>query len=272
MTDAVKESPVGIAHFSAIQLTPQQFVRHAAVAGFNSVGLRLHPAFPGAPYYELPQGSRDAMEFRTLLDSEGINVFDIEFFIIGPDFNAVLVEHIVAAAADIGAKRLSACGDDGDLQRLIGNLTEFCQLAARYGLAVDVENMGWRTINTYSKAAALVTASGQDNAGVLVDAIHFFRNGGNIDEIKTDIVRHVQLCDVVGPAPKRPENMMTEARAGRLAPGDGILGLSQLLNKVAGHATISVEVPLVGDIDPLVHLTTLNMKSRKILQRVAEQL
>jgi hypothetical protein len=28
---------------------------------------------------------------------------------------------------------------------------------------------------------------------------------------------------------------------------------------------------LVGDIDPLVHLTTLNMKSRKILQRVAEQ-
>ncbi|NTD70429.1 sugar phosphate isomerase/epimerase, partial [Agrobacterium tumefaciens] len=92
-----------------------------------------------------------------------------------------------------------------------------------------------------------------------------------IDEINTDIVRHVQLCDVVGPAPKRPENMMTEARAGRLAPGDGILGLSQLLNKVAGHATISVEVPLVGDIDPLVHLTTLNMKSRKILQRLAEQ-
>ncbi|MDQ1223766.1 sugar phosphate isomerase/epimerase [Agrobacterium sp. SORGH_AS 745] len=157
------------------------------------------------------------------------------------------------------------------MQRLIGNLMEFCQLAERYGLAVDVENMGWRTINTYSKAAALVTASRQDNAGVLVDAIHFFRNGGNIDEIKTDIVRHVQLCDVVGPAPKRPENMMTEARAGRLAPGDGILGLSQLLNKVAGHATISVEVPLVGDIDPLVHLTTLNMKSRKILQRVAEQ-
>ncbi|MDQ1223765.1 hypothetical protein QE432_005393 [Agrobacterium sp. SORGH_AS 745] len=101
MTDAVKEPPVGIAHFSAIQLPPQQFVRHAAVAGFNSVGLRLHPAFPGAPYYELPQGSRDAMEFRTLLDSEGINVFDIEFFIIGPDFNAALVEHIVAAAADI---------------------------------------------------------------------------------------------------------------------------------------------------------------------------
>lgn len=64
MTDAVKESPVGIAHFSAIQLPPQQFVRHAAVAGFNSVGLRLHPAFPGAPYYKLPQGSRDAMEFR----------------------------------------------------------------------------------------------------------------------------------------------------------------------------------------------------------------
>ncbi|MCE6076971.1 TIM barrel protein [Agrobacterium vitis] len=262
----MKDIPIGVAHFSAIQLPPSQFVTQAPAAGFNSVGLRLHPAFPGAPYYELPQGSKAASEFRALLDGEGMKVFDIEFFVIDPNFNAASVEHIVAAAADIGAKRLSACGDDGNYERLIGNLTEFCQLAALYGMAVDVENMGWRAVNTYSKSAALVEACGQDNAGVLVDAIHFFRNNGNIDEINTDIVRHVQLCDVVGPAPKRPEDMVNEARAGRLAPGDGMLGLHELLNKLAGRATISVEVPSVGDMDPVVHLTNLNLKARRILQ------
>lgn len=268
MTQAldVKDIPVGVAHFSAIKVPPPQFVRHAATAGFNAVGLRLHPAFPGAPSYELPQGSKAASEFRTVLDSEGMKVFDIEFFILGPDFNAASVEHIVAAAADIGAKRLSACGDDDDRERLIGNLIAFCQLAGRYGLAVDVENMGWRTIKTYRDSASLVEACGQTNCGALVDAIHFFRNGATVEEIEVDIVRHLQLCDVRGSAPQRPEDMMHEAREGRLAPGDGELALNELIGKLVCKAAISVEVPLVGNMEPQAHLRNLNLKTRKILQ------
>ncbi|MFF2324233.1 sugar phosphate isomerase/epimerase family protein [Agrobacterium sp. NPDC058088] len=265
----LKDVPIGVAHFSAIQLPPAQFAKQAAAAGFNSVGLRLHPAFPGAPFYELPQGSQAASEFRSVLDGEGIKVFDIEFFILGPDFNAASVEHIVAAAADIGAKRLSACGDDNDHQRLIGNLVAICQLAARYDMAVDIENMGWRTINTYARSAELVKACKQGNAGSLVDAIHFFRNGGSISEIDTDIVHHLQLCDVTGPAPSRPEDMVNEARAGRLAPGDGILALKDMIMKLDGKAAISVEVPLVGDGAPLAHLRDLNLKTRSLLQSVA---
>ncbi|UNK40123.1 sugar phosphate isomerase/epimerase (plasmid) [Shinella sp. H4-D48] len=260
------QSPIGVAHFSAIQVPPHEFVRQAAAAGFSSVGLRLHPAFAGAPYYELPQGSRAASEFRSLLDSEGMRVFDIEFFIIGPDFKASAIEHIVAAAADIGAQRLSACGDDTDRSRLADNFNAFCQLAGRHGMAVDIENMGWRAVSSYSDSAALVHACGQDNAGALVDAIHFFRNGGHIEEIDIDIVRHVQLCDVVGPAPKRSEDMMNEARTGRLAPGDGILALNALIAKLSGKAAISVEVPLVGDTPAPVHLRNLNLKTREILQ------
>lgn len=264
----IERVPIGVAHFSAIQLPPVQFVEQAAAAGFNAVGLRLHPAFPGAPFYELAQGSRAASEFRVVLDGEGMKVFDIEFFILGADFNAASVEHIVAAAADIGAKRLSACGDDNDHERLIGNLVALCQLAARYGMGVDIENMGWRTINTYARSAALVDGCKQANAGALVDAIHFFRNGGNISEINADIVNHLQLCDVTGPVPSRPEDMVNEARAGRLAPGDGILALKGLLAKLAGKAAISVEVPLVGDVAPLAHLRYLNLKTRRVLQSI----
>ncbi len=264
----IVEVPVGVAHFSAIQLPPAQFARQAAAAGFDAVGLRLHPAFSGAQFYELPQGSQVASEFRAVLDGEGIKVFDIEFFILGPNFDAASVENIVAAAADIGAKRLSACGDDHDHGRLIGNVTAFCQLAARYDMAVDVENMGWRTINTFARATALVEACKQCNAGVLVDAIHFFRNGGDVSEINLDLVHHVQLCDVTGPAPSRPDDMMNEARTGRLAPGNGTLALKKLLTKLDGKAAISVEVPLVGDVAPLAHLRDLKFKTRSVLQSV----
>lgn len=262
----MKDILLGVAHFSAIQLSPSELVTHAAKAGFNAVGLRLHPAFPGAPYYELPQNSGAAAEFRTVLDGEGMKVVDIEFFILGPDFNAALVEHIVAAAADIGAKSLSACGDDGDRGRLIGNLIAFSQLAARYGMSVDLENMGWRTVNTYDVSAAVVEEAAQENLGVLVDAIHFFRNGGDIDRIDQKMVHHLQLCDVRGPAPQLSEDMINEARSGRLAPGDGDLPLSELVSKLVGRAAISVEVPLVGNVDPGTHLRHLNLKTRTLAQ------
>lgn len=257
---------IGVAHFSAIQLPPHDLVVQAASAGFRSLGLRLHPAFPGAPFYQLPHGSRTAQEFRRLLDGEGMDVFDIEFFIIGPDFQAQSLEQIVADAADIGARRLSVCGDDPDRGRLIGNLSEFCALAGRYGMAVDLENMGWRTVNTYRESAAVVQACGQDNLGVLVDAIHFFRNGGNVQDIDPDIVRHVQLCDVAGPAPQGAEAMINEARSGRLPPGDGILPLPDLLSALGGKAAISVEVPLVADGSPLEHLRELHLKARAVLR------
>lgn len=264
---SLQNATIGVAHFSAIHLPPSEFVVNAAKAGFKSVGLRLNPAFPGAPSYELPKGSLAAAEFRTLLDGEGVQVFDIEFFIIGPDFSTAAVEPIVAAAADIGAKRLSACGDDPNHDRLLGNFIAFCALATRYGMAVDLENMGWRTVKTYKDSAALVQASGQSNAGALVDAIHFFRNGGSLDEINIDIVQHLQLCDVAGPAPERPEEMMTEARAGRLAPGDGDLPLEKLLLTLASTAHLSVEVPLVGNGDPLSHLKNLYQKTSAVLTR-----
>lgn len=268
MTDSkpTLQKVLGVAHFSAITLPPSQFVRCAAKAGFNAVGLRLHPAFPGAPYYELPKGSKSAAEFRALLDSEGMSVFDIEFFVIDPQFDAAAVEAIVAAAADIGARRLSACGDDADRQRLVDNLGSFCTVAARHGMAVDLENMGWRTVSTYRESATIINDCAQTNAGVLVDAIHFFRNGGNINEIDRNIVRHVQLCDVSGAPPATPEGLINEARSGRLAPGEGLLPLHDLLAAVGDGAAISVEVPLVGTSDAKDHLRNLNLKARRLLR------
>ena len=47
-------------------------------------------------------------------------------------------------------------------------------------MAVDLENMGWRPVRTFSDSLAVVEAAGAKNAGVLVDALHFYRNGGTV--------------------------------------------------------------------------------------------
>lgn len=259
---------LGVAHFSSIALTPKEFAVKAARAGFASIGLRLHPAFPGAPFYELPVGSQSAQEFKTVADSEGIKVFDIEFFVIDESFVAASHEATVAAAANIGARRLSVCGDDRDGGRLARNLSEFCALAARYGMSVDIENMGWRTVRTFGDSVAVVNSCGAENAGALVDGIHFFRNGASLDELRGNAgkVKHVQLCDVRGPAPKTSDAMIAEARSGRLAPGEGELPLKDLWAATEYGAAISVEVPLVGPGDPEAHLKHLHDSALGVLK------
>ncbi|WP_184450098.1 sugar phosphate isomerase/epimerase [Rhizobium sp. BK538] len=262
------EQKIGVAHFSAISLTPSDFAKAAAGAGFSRVGLRLNPAFPGAPYYELPVGGRAAEELKAVLRGEALEVFDIEFFVIDPSFNASSLEPIVAAAANIGAKRLSACGDDPERSRLQSNFTEFCGLASGYGLAVDIENMGWRTVRTFADSVNLLKSSGAPNAGALVDGVHFFRNGGTLTSLRAEIdrVKHVQLCDVAGPAPSTAEAMIAEARGKRLAPGEGELPLGELVAIADGAASVSVEVPLPGSADAEEHLKRLFEGALRILK------
>src|SRR5690606_6773430 len=130
--------PLGVAHFSAIDVEPAKFVSLAAAAGFTSVGLRLHPAFPGAPYYELPVGSEAAREVKARLNGEGIALHDIEFVVIDPDFNAAALTSMLEAAGALGARRLNACGDDQDRGRLVANLGALCDLAATFGMEVDL--------------------------------------------------------------------------------------------------------------------------------------
>jgi sugar phosphate isomerase/epimerase len=261
--------PLGVAHFSAIMLPPADFARAAARAGFGSIGLRLHPAFQGAPCYELPVGSRVAREFRSVLDAEGLEVFDVEFFVIDPSFEASAVERIVESAADLGAKRLSVCGDDEDRGRLVANFAELCAVAARNGMSVDIENMGWRVIKTFQDCAAVVKEADAENAGLLVDGIHFFRNGAGVSELRAHASRvaHVQLCDARGPVPRTHEEMIAEARGGRLAPGAGEFRLAELVTATRPGTRFSVEVPLTGDEGPEDHLARLASATKGLLER-----
>lgn len=259
--------PIGVAHFSAISLPPSDFARAAAAAGFSRIGLRLHPAFSGAPYYALPVGSSAAKELKALLNGEALEVFDIEFFVIDASFDSSSLEPILASAANLGAKRLSVCGDDPEQDRLQSNFGEFCRLASQYDLAVDIENMGWRTVKTFDDCVNLVTLTGAPNAGVLVDAVHFFRNSGTLASLRTELgrVRHVQLCDVAGPAPATAEAMIAEARNQRLAPGEGQLPLGKLMTVIGEGASVSVEVPLAGSTDAGEHLKRLFEGATRIM-------
>lgn len=263
------ETPVlGAAHFCAIDCEPADLVTLAARAGFGAVGFRLFPAFAGAPFYSLPQGSAVARDVADRLASEGVVLNDIEFIVIDEDFQPEVLRSVIEDAAALGARRLSCCGQDGDRSRLTDNFAALCEIADLSSLAVDLENMGWRPVARIADAVAVVLGAARPNGGVLVDALHAFRNGATADQIAAagPLVGHLQLCDVRGPEPQTDALRIAEARGGRFAPGEGDLPLAALLNAVPRNCTISVEVPLAEDADAALHLVRLHDAAMKLIR------
>ncbi|MEI1251838.1 sugar phosphate isomerase/epimerase family protein [Rhizobium aouanii] len=268
MPARISVPPLGVAHFSAIDVEPAKFVSMAAAAGFSSIGLRLHPAFPGAPYYELPAGSDVARDVKARLNGEGISLYDIEFVVIGPDFNPDALTSMLAGASALGARRLSVCGDDPDRGRLVANFGALCDLAAAFGMGVDLENMGWRAVASFQDSLSIVQDSERKNGGALVDALHFFRNGGQTKDVSAapqGMIKSIQLCDARGPAPITADQMVNEARTGRFAPGLGALPIASLMQVLPAGAAVSVEVPIHSSQAPEEHLRHLHDAARALI-------
>jgi len=240
--------PLGVAHLTALDLAPQALVREAGRAGFSSVGLRLHPVMPGAQAYPLAVGSEALRELKTVMAGEGVSAADIEFVSLTPQVRIAEYEALLAAGAELGAVSLTVSGDDEDSVRLAHNFAALCELAKVHGLRVDLEFMRWRPVATLQQALAVLTAAGQGNSAVLVDALHLFRSGGDaaaIAQVDPHYLRAVQLCDAPLQAPVEAL-IIQEAREGRLLPGQGQLPLRALLEALPVDVALSVETPSSG--------------------------
>lgn len=181
----LSDTPLGLAHFTVIEMPPLDLVGLAARIGYAAIGLRLHPAFPGAPTYKLPAGSAASREMRRRLGGEGVRVHDIEFVTIGGDFVPASLSGMLEAAGALGARRLSVCGDDPDRSRLVANFAALCDLAAPFGIGVDLECMAWRIVSSLPLAVRRVAeAAERPNGGVLVDALHLSRTGGAPEDVR----------------------------------------------------------------------------------------
>ena len=241
-------SGLGVAHLTALELVPTRLVREARHAGFSAVGLRLHPVMAGAQAYPIAAGSQAMRELRAVLAGEGVRVTDIEFVSLTAQTRVADYQALLAAGAELGAKSLTVSGDDEDVARLAGNFAALCEIAHGHGLRVDLEFMRWRPVGTLQQACAVVTGAGQANSGVLVDALHLFRSGGQVADIAAvdpRLLRAVQLCDAPMLAPAEAL-IIPEAREGRLLPGEGQLPLAALLAALPEDVDISVEVPCAG--------------------------
>lgn len=250
--------PISLAALTVLELTPPEMVTCAAEAGFSHVGIRLLPATPTEPQYDIVGDTPLLREVERRLADTGVKVLDAEIFRIKQSTRVADYEAAIATAARLGASELLVAGNDPDEARLTDTFAAFCDLADSYGLAASLEFMPWTDAKDLTQAARIVEGCRRDNAGVLIDPFHFSRSRSRIEDIALippARIRYLQFCDVPAAIPPTMDAILEQARAERLFPGQGELDLLGLLRAVPREIPLSIEVPtralarLVGPVE-----------------------
>jgi sugar phosphate isomerase/epimerase len=262
---------LSLSHLTVLDVGPPHLIALAAEAGFRAVGIRLCSPMPGGVAYPLRAGSPELRETRRLMNAHDVVVSDIEVVRIAADTRIDDYAGAFEAGAELGARRVCVNIDDPDRTRVIDRLSALCDLAAPFGLALDVEFMVWRPVARLEDAASVVKAVRKPNAFILVDALHLARSGGTVASVEAldpALIGSVQFCDAPL-APPPPTGIIDEARGNRLLPGEGELPLRELIAVLPKEVPLSAEVPLARERDSTKRARLVREATERLLRESA---
>lgn len=237
-------------HLTLFELTPPQLVEVAAQAGFDHVGLRLHPAAPPGERQH-PMLGDVAMRRETLarLRDGGVSVFDFGVFRLRRETDVRAFEPVLETAAVLGAQYALVNGDERDPDVLAERLAALCEVARPYGVVMQLEFTPWTGVPDLATAVDVVHRCGHASARVMIDTLHVDRSGTRVDElaaVPAALVEGVQVCDAPGPRPADVETMIFQARNERAFPFEGTLDLVSVLAALPEGLPWSLEAPVAS--------------------------
>jgi sugar phosphate isomerase/epimerase len=158
------------------------------------------------------------------------------------------VERLIERAGILGTRRIMAAARgplDGTIESVAAIFGSACARASERGCEISLEFLPETGIGSLRAAWDLISRSGAENAGILLDAMQWQRAGREapvLDEIPGARIHMLQLCD--GPADPR-DVVDLGGMTQRDLPGDGAIDLLDLLARVGARGAapaLEVEV------------------------------
>jgi sugar phosphate isomerase/epimerase len=233
---------IGLDFLTVGELTAPDMVSMAAKHGLPSVNLLVHP-FPPLPYYNLigdtPTRRATAARCRDL----GVAVEMIEPFSMTVDAEPEDFRPALETGAYLGARWINLLSRDTEPNRIADKFGRMLTLADEYGLGVFTEFHRRQYLKTLTQTVDFLREHRLDRIKVEVDALHFFRLDGRVDEIvrHRDWIARAQVCD--GPADMPIEEQNGEAREHRLPVGEGAFPLQAFVDALPDGITLGIEAP-----------------------------
>jgi sugar phosphate isomerase/epimerase len=239
-------NPLSLSYYTVPELDPPGTVDVAAACGCDHIGLRLLGGQPGGDLLPIMGDPALRRATRRRLDDTGVSVLDANTARLIPATRVPAFRRFFEVAAELGARHALATADDADRGRLADRLAELCDLAAEYGMTVQLEFVPWMSVAGVVDAADMVRRTGRPNLGIALDALHFDRSRGRFEDIAVlppAWFAYMHLCDA--PAEWSPDKaaLLHTAVKERLFPGEGGIDLVGLLRALPANIPLALEIP-----------------------------
>lgn len=235
-----------LAHLTALEYAPPELTYLAAEAGFDYVSMRpIYMGLPNEKNYDLAENREMFRRTKKALQETGLELLDIELAKVAKDVDYKNYEPAFEIAAELGGKHVlsSIWVDDEDFA--LEQFSNICDLAEQYNLTVDLEYVPIANVTKLSEAVKVLKKADKKNAGLMIDAHHFYRAGDNAEELSKlprEWFRYMHLCDAPGIEPSSQEEMTRILREERPYVGEGNADIVGLLRNTP-NVPYSLEIP-----------------------------
>ncbi|MDD3937082.1 sugar phosphate isomerase/epimerase [Rhodoferax sp.] len=235
-----------LAHLTAMALPPVDLIEVAAKTGYDFVGLRLSRVTDAEPLYPIITSKTAMAATKARLAATGVKVWDVELARMDPSHDAESYIPMLEATAELGAHHVICQLPDPNRERAHERFARLCDYAKPLGITVSLEFPWWTETGNLETATTVLNTVKRDNAGMLVDMLHFFRSNSSLEALKVlprEWFHFAHVCD--GPRTIAPgmDSILHEARSLRYFPGDGDFGVKDILACLPDPITYCLEIP-----------------------------
>ena len=243
------EKPLySLAHLTLINCTPAELVYVAARAGYDAVSPRFITMNVPGEFTHSPLDKAQAQATKTALETTGIEVLDIELARITEDCDPRDFEAALELGGELGARHMIMSAwttrrDDRNF--LLDVYAETCDLAAPYGLTIDLEFPSFSRLRTLDEVLDIVRAADRPNGGILVDTLYLHLSRVDLGEllhVPPEWLHFLHISDCLPGIADTREGMIQLARDARLYPGEGWIDFAGIVERCP-RMNYSIELP-----------------------------
>ena len=234
-------------------MPPVEYVMLAAELGCSHVSMGLGPVpwkLDRFPDWSLRDSIGLRREMVAAMHDRGVVFAQGEGCIVRANLDVRNYASDLDLFAGLGALQISTVAMEPDASRAEAQLAVLAQMAGERGMGLTLEFAPPHSINTFEKALSAVRSIARPNVRLTIDAMHFFRSGGTVDQLALAddmYIGHVQLCDV--PLVATSDDYYQEACFARRLPGEGSLPLRAFLAALPKDVRVGLEIPMRARID-----------------------
>ncbi|HOO86628.1 MAG TPA: sugar phosphate isomerase/epimerase [Synergistales bacterium] len=235
-----------LAQLTVLKTSPAEISRIAADCGYDYVSMRqIYMGLPEEPDYDLSKNKKLMAETKAVFADTGIKLLDIELARIFDGMDVKKYEPAMTTAVELGGKHVLSSIWTLDREYAIERFAELCDLAAQYGLTVELEYVPIAGVRTLGGAVDVLRKVNRKNAGLMIDIHHFHRaqdDPAELAKLPEEWFRFAHLCDAPAEIPSEQTEMVRILREARSYVGEGGIDIAPILNAMP-VVPYSIELP-----------------------------